>query len=118
MAKFELYKDKAGEFRFRYKASNGEIMFGSEGYAAKTSAVDAIESIKKNVAGATVDDLTVAAAAKPAKAKAPAKPAAAKPAAAKPEAVTPAAAPAPAKAEAPAAAKPAKPKAAPKAKAP
>ena len=54
--KFEIYKDKAGEFRFRYKASNGEIMFSSEGYKAKTSALDAIESIKKNVAGASVDD--------------------------------------------------------------
>ena len=60
MAKFEVYKDKAGEFRFRYKASNGEIMFSSEGYKAKTSALDAIESIKKNVAGASVDDQTKA----------------------------------------------------------
>lgn len=58
MAKFEVYKDKAGEFRFRYKASNGEVMFASEGYKAKTSALDAIESIKKNVAGASVDDQT------------------------------------------------------------
>ncbi|MCG5237051.1 YegP family protein [Xanthobacter oligotrophicus] len=57
MAKFEVYKDKAGEFRFRYKASNGEIMFSSEGYKAKKSALDAIESIKKNVPGAPVDDL-------------------------------------------------------------
>ena len=58
MAKFEVYKDKAGEFRFRYKASNGEVMFASEGYKNKASATDAIESIKKNVASATVDDLT------------------------------------------------------------
>ena len=58
MAKFEVYKDKAGEFRFRYKASNGEVMFASEGYKTKASATDAIESIKKNVPSATVDDLT------------------------------------------------------------
>jgi len=58
MAKFEIFKDKAGEFRFRYKASNGEIMFSSEGYKAKSSAEDAIASIKKNVPGAAVDDLT------------------------------------------------------------
>lgn len=58
MAKFEVFKDKAGEFRFRYKASNGEVMFSSEGYKAKTSAMDAIESIKKNVPGASVDDQT------------------------------------------------------------
>lgn len=58
MAKFEIFKDKAGEFRFRYRASNGEIMFSSEGYKAKASAVSAIESIKKNAAAATVDDET------------------------------------------------------------
>ncbi|NMN57751.1 hypothetical protein FHT36_001648 [Xanthobacter sp. SG618] len=58
MAKFEVYKDKAGEFRFRYKASNGEVMFASEGYKAKSSAMEAIESIKKNVASATVEDLS------------------------------------------------------------
>ena len=34
---FELYKDKAGEYRFRLKASNGEIILASEGYKAKTS---------------------------------------------------------------------------------
>lgn len=56
MAKFELYKDKAGEFRFRFKAANGEVMFSSEGYKAKASAVAAIDSIKKNVADAKVDD--------------------------------------------------------------
>jgi uncharacterized protein YegP (UPF0339 family) len=56
--KFEVYKDKAGEFRFRFKASNGENMFGSEGYAQKASALNAIESIKKNAAGADVDDQT------------------------------------------------------------
>ncbi|MGD9845760.1 MAG: YegP family protein [Variibacter sp.] len=54
--KFEIYKDKAGEFRFRFKAPNGENMFGSEGYKAKASAVSAIESIQKHAAGAQVDD--------------------------------------------------------------
>jgi uncharacterized protein len=54
--KFEVYKDKAGAFRFRFKASNGETMFASEGYTAKKSALDAIESIRKNAPGATVDD--------------------------------------------------------------
>lgn len=56
--KFEVYKDKAGEFRFRFIASNGEKMFGSEGYKAKASAMKAIESIKKNVPEATVEDDT------------------------------------------------------------
>ncbi|MFK0333321.1 MULTISPECIES: YegP family protein [unclassified Rhizobium] len=61
MYKFEVYKDKAGEFRFRFKASNGETMFGSEGYKAKASALNAIESIKKNSPGAVIDDTTKAA---------------------------------------------------------
>jgi uncharacterized protein YegP (UPF0339 family) len=54
--KFEVYADKKGEFRFRFKASNGEIMFGSEGYKVKKSALDAIESIKKHAPDAGVDD--------------------------------------------------------------
>lgn len=54
--KFEVYKDKAGEFRFRFKAPNGEPMFASEGYKAKASAMDAIESIKKNAPEAEIDD--------------------------------------------------------------
>ncbi|PDS38683.1 DUF1508 domain-containing protein [Rhizobium anhuiense] len=60
MYKFEVYKDKAGEFRFRFKASNGEAMFSSEGYKAKESAVNAIESIKKNAPGAEIVDQTKA----------------------------------------------------------
>jgi uncharacterized protein YegP (UPF0339 family) len=56
MYKFEVYKDKAGEFRFRFKAPNGETMFSSEGYKAKVSALSAIESIKKNASGASLDD--------------------------------------------------------------
>jgi uncharacterized protein YegP (UPF0339 family) len=56
--KFEVYKDKAGEFRFRFKAPNGENMFASEGYAQKASAISAIESIKKNTPAAAVDDQT------------------------------------------------------------
>jgi len=54
--KFEVYKDKAGEFRFRFKASNGENMFASEGYTQKASALSAIESIRKHAAGAEIDD--------------------------------------------------------------
>lgn len=58
MYKFEVYKDKAGEFRFRFRASNGEVMFASEGYKAKASAQSAIESIRKNVPDAGLDDQT------------------------------------------------------------
>ena len=60
MYKFEVYKDKSGEFRFRFKASNGETMFLSEGYKAKASAISAIESIKKNSPGADLVDQTKA----------------------------------------------------------
>lgn len=54
--KFELYTDAKGEHRFRFRASNGEIMFASEGYKAKASAISAIESIRKNVPTAAVVD--------------------------------------------------------------
>jgi len=46
--KFEIYKDKAGEFRFRLKAKNGEPILASEGYTAKAGCVNGIESVKKN----------------------------------------------------------------------
>ena len=46
--KFELYLDKAGEYRFRLKASNGEIIGTSEGYAQKTSCMNGILSVRKN----------------------------------------------------------------------
>lgn len=46
--KFEIYKDKAGAFRFRLKASNGQIILTSEGYKAKTSCKNGIESVRKN----------------------------------------------------------------------
>lgn len=48
--KFELYKDKGGEFRFRLKASNGQSVLASEGYSSKPSALNGIESVKKNAA--------------------------------------------------------------------
>ena len=40
--KFELYKDKAGEFQFRLKAGNGEPILASEGYKARASAMNGI----------------------------------------------------------------------------
>ena len=46
--KFELYKDKRGEFRFRLKASNGQTILASEGYKQRASAINGIESVKKN----------------------------------------------------------------------
>ena len=46
--KFECYKDKAGEFRFRLKAGNGETILASEGYSAKSGCTNGIESVRKN----------------------------------------------------------------------
>lgn len=45
---FEVYKDKADEYRFRLKASNGETVLSSEGYSAKTGVMNGIESVKEN----------------------------------------------------------------------
>ncbi len=55
--KFEIYVDKAGEYRFRLKASNGEIIAVGEGYQAKAGCVNGIESIKKNVDGAKIVEI-------------------------------------------------------------
>ena len=52
--KYELYQDKAGEFRFRLKAANGENIGKSEGYKAKASAKKGIASIGKNAPEAAV----------------------------------------------------------------
>lgn len=54
--KFEVYKDKAGEFRFRLKARNGEIIASSEGYTAKASCLNGIESVRKNAPDAAVEE--------------------------------------------------------------
>ena len=46
--RFEWYKDKAGKFRFRLVAANGETIATSEGYSSKEACVNGIESVKKN----------------------------------------------------------------------
>ena len=46
--KFEVYKDKAGEHRFRLKAGNGEVILSSEGYSQEAGCANGIESVKKN----------------------------------------------------------------------
>ena len=47
-AKFELFKDKGGKFRFRLKATNGQIILASQGYKSKASAKNGIQSVQKN----------------------------------------------------------------------
>lgn len=46
--KFEIYKDKAGEHRFRLKAANGQNILSSEGYSSKASCLNGVQSVKKN----------------------------------------------------------------------
>jgi uncharacterized protein YegP (UPF0339 family) len=53
--KFEIYRDKAGEYRVRFKY-NSEVIFSTEGYSSKSSAENAIDSIKKNGPGAPTED--------------------------------------------------------------
>ena len=54
MGKFEVYKGKGGEFRFRLKAGNGEIIATGEGYSSKQACLNGIESVKKNAPDAPV----------------------------------------------------------------
>lgn len=53
--KFEVYKDHAGEFRFRLKAKNGQVIATSEGYKTKASCLNGVESVKKNAPEAVVE---------------------------------------------------------------
>lgn len=52
--KFEMYRDKAGEYRFRLKARNGQIIGVSEGYTGKAGCENGIESVRKNAAEAEI----------------------------------------------------------------
>lgn len=52
--KFEMYRDSAGEYRFRLKAKNGKIIGVSEGYSAKAGCENGIESVMKNAAQAEI----------------------------------------------------------------
>lgn len=54
--KFECYKDKAGEFRFRLKASNGQTILASEGYTSKAACTNGIQSVQKNCLDAACFD--------------------------------------------------------------
>ena len=55
--KFEIYRDKAGEFRFRLKATNGQIIAVSEGYVAMAGCLNGIASVRKNAATDKVEVL-------------------------------------------------------------
>ena len=54
--KFELYQDKAGQFRFRLKARNGKIVGVSEGYSNKSGCLNGIESVRINASEAQIEE--------------------------------------------------------------
>ena len=54
---FEVYQDKAGEYRFRLKAANGEAIADSEGYKTKASCMKGIESVLRSAPGAEVKEI-------------------------------------------------------------
>lgn len=56
--KFEVKLDKAGKYRFNLKAANGEIIASSEAYESKQSALNGIDSVRRNAPGADIDDQT------------------------------------------------------------
>ena len=58
MARFEVYKDTAGEFRFRLKASNGQVIASGESYKTKAGVLNGIASIKRNAADAAIVDVS------------------------------------------------------------
>ncbi len=54
--KFEVYVDKAGEYRFRLKATNGQKIAASEGYKTKASCMNGVESVIKNAPDAKIEE--------------------------------------------------------------
>ncbi len=56
--KFEIYEDAKGEFRFRLKAGNGEVVASGEGYASKDGAIRGTEAVQRAAEGAEIVDLT------------------------------------------------------------
>ena len=54
--KYEVYKDKAGEYRFRLRARNGKIVAASEGYHTKAACEHGIQSVRKNAEAATFEE--------------------------------------------------------------
>ncbi len=58
MGKFEIYKDKKGEFRWRLRANNYQVIATGEGYTSKAGCKKGIKSVKKNASKAKIDDQT------------------------------------------------------------
>jgi uncharacterized protein YegP (UPF0339 family) len=59
MATFELYTDKRGEYRWRLRSANGQIIASSgEGFKAKTGAQNGIDAVKRDAPSASVNEIT------------------------------------------------------------
>jgi uncharacterized protein YegP (UPF0339 family) len=56
-AKFEVYEDKSGQFRFRLKAGNGEIVAQGESYPTRAGAHDGCEAVQRAAAAASIEDV-------------------------------------------------------------
>ncbi|MCL2315546.1 MAG: DUF1508 domain-containing protein [Actinomycetia bacterium] len=55
---FEVYQDKAGKFRFRLKAGNGQVVAVGEDYESKSNAIKGCEAVQRAAEDAKVVDLT------------------------------------------------------------
>ncbi|MFF2271366.1 YegP family protein [Agromyces sp. NPDC058136] len=55
---FELYTDASGEYRFRLKAANGQVIAASQGYTTKAAAKNGIDSVRTNAPDADLVDQT------------------------------------------------------------
>ncbi|HEX3813828.1 MAG TPA: DUF1508 domain-containing protein [Mycobacteriales bacterium] len=58
MAKFEVYKDTRGEYRWRLKSANGQVIAtGGEGYTNKSGVENGIQAVKRDAPGASVNEV-------------------------------------------------------------
>lgn len=55
--KFEVYQDKAGKYRFRLKASNGQVIASSQGYGSKETCMNGIKSVQTNAPDAKIIEI-------------------------------------------------------------
>lgn len=56
LARYEVYEDKAGEYRFRLVGGNGEIVAVSEGYSTRADAERGVSTMKENAKEAELEE--------------------------------------------------------------
>lgn len=54
---FEVYEDAKGEYRFRLKAANGQVIAVSEGYSSKSACLKGVESVQRCSVGAEIKEI-------------------------------------------------------------